>query len=147
MTICLSYPQNVVTYLYFSRTMYESKPKSKFYSVKTKQPKTLILPAENQTCFQKDMYMLRKGAGRMHPQLVTVDMWGQGESEGGLSWITLYTAWHGILFDFLSLRIYSERDKLGDWDWHIHTTYIEQITNKRPTIKNQELYSMLCNGL
>jgi len=60
--------------------MYESKPKSEFYSVKTKQPKTLILPAENQTRFQKDMYMLRKGAGRMHSKLVTEDM---SEEKGG----------------------------------------------------------------
>ena len=114
MTICPSYPQNVVTNLYFPRTMYESKPKSKFYSVKTKQPKTRILPAENQTCFQKDMYMVRKGTGRMHPKLVTLDMseekGGQGESEGD------YRGLHAILFDFFSLRIYSERDKLGDWD-------------------------------
>ena len=89
--------------------MYESKPKSKFYSVKTKQPKTFILPAENQTCFQKDVYMLRKGAGRMHPKLVTMDTseekGGQGESEGGT--IVDYTLFY-IVWLFLLKNIFRE---------------------------------------
>lgn len=79
----------------------------KFYSVKTKQPKTLILPAENQTCFQKDMYMAQKGSFQEgYSNWVTVDMseekGGQEEkSEGALSWITLYTVTQYIVWLFI----------------------------------------------
>lgn len=101
--MCLSYSQNAVTNLYFPRTMWESKPKAEFYLVK--QHKTLFLPDENQTYYQKDIYMLRK-VTRMHPKLLTVDTSeekeGQGEGEGD------YCGLHCIiLFDVFSLKIYS----------------------------------------
>ena len=37
------------------------------------------------------------------------------------------------------------RDKVGDWDWHIHTTMCKQMTNKNPlnSIGNSTQYSIM----
>ena len=39
------------------------------------------------------------------------------------------------------------RDKLGDWDWHIHTTIYKIDNQQGPTVEHRELYSIFCNNL
>ena len=37
-----------------------------------------------------------------------------------------------------------QTDKLGDWDWHIHTA-VHNTDKQGPTVQHWELYSILCN--
>ena len=39
------------------------------------------------------------------------------------------------------------RDKLGVWDYHIHTTIYKIDNQQGPTVQHKELYSVLCNNL
>ena len=38
-------------------------------------------------------------------------------------------------------------DKLGDWDWHTHTTIYKLDNQQGPTVEHRELYSIFCNNL
>lgn len=73
---------------------------------------------KNQACIQKkkkNIYMLRKGNGRMHPKLVTMgtseEKREQGEGEEGYHGFTLYTYNIDFFFSFKNAFTYCLQNK------------------------------------
>lgn len=71
----------------------------------TKQTQPFSSQVKYQTCFKKDLYMLRKGTWKMHPKLVTMDTseekGGQGAVKGT---IKVYTVFFYIVCIFFLKR-------------------------------------------
>ena len=44
-------------------------------------------------------------------------------------------------------RLTKGKEKLGVWDWHIHTTIFKTDNQQGPTIQHRELCSLFCNNL
>ena len=40
-----------------------------------------------------------------------------------------------------------QRDRLGVWDWYVHTVLFKTANQQGPTVQHRELCSILCNSL